>query len=221
MDKAGHYCRLSARHRAVPFVNPLLSQSETSESMSHILSWWNSYQTLSTLGTILKFSGATIGLLILVFGFRESSLRSRAQAEERANVAKRIASAEASTKPRKLSPEQKELLIASLKALAQKPKVFLSAGLFDAEAMAFGEEIEGALIASGFEVHFPKEFTADAAMMVGPPGLHLVLKDRTAPNPLAVTIQKAFIAAGLKLFALDSSDSNFPADKIEITIGQR
>ncbi len=186
-----------------------------------MLSWWNSYQSLSTIGIALKFAGAIIAVLILVLGLRESSLRGKAQTEEKASVAARIALAEHATKPRRLSSSQTDILISSLKDLPQKPKIFIMAGILDAEAMAFGENIESALIASGFEVHFTKDFTGDAALTVGPPGLHLVLKDPTEPNPLAVAIQKSFMSAGLRIPGLKSGDSDFSADKIQISIGQR
>jgi len=133
----------------------------------------------------------------------------------------RVTKLESRTKDRRLTESQKETLVASLKDLPKKPKIFIAAGLLDAESMAFGEDIEDALIAAGFEVHFPKEMTVDAALTVGPPGLHLVLKDPTARNALAVAIQKSFTSTGFTIPGLRSSDSNFPADRIEISIGQK
>src|ERR1019366_5208766 len=101
--------------------------------MQNLLAWWDSYQALSTIGTILKCLAAVLGILILLFSFRESSLRGKAQAKERAAFTHRIDVAEASVKPRRISPEQKEAIIGRLKAISQKQKILISASVLDAE----------------------------------------------------------------------------------------
>ena len=123
--------------------------------------------------------------------------------------------------PRRLTHEQKQSLTASLNAIPTKSKISLCAGILDAESVNFGEDIEAVLKAAGFEVYFPKELQPDASLMVGPPGLHLVVKDPKGPNPIAAKIQKCFMATGIELPGLTSSDSQFPEDRIEIAIGQR
>lgn len=185
------------------------------------MAWWDSAQTLSTIGTVLKFAGAVVGVLILVLGLRESALRSKAQAAEKLVFKERIEAAEAATKPRRLTPQQKESLIASLKALPQKQKVPISASVFDAEAVAYGEDIEAVLLAAGFEVHFPKGMQADASLVVGPPGAHIVVKDPKSPNPVAAKLQRCFMDAGVKLLAIASGDPNSATDSFEIAIGQK
>lgn len=47
------------------------------------MSWWSSVEVVSALSTILKCFGAVIGVLILVVGFRESTLKGRMQAVEK------------------------------------------------------------------------------------------------------------------------------------------
>jgi hypothetical protein len=169
----------------------------------------------------LKFAAAILGVLILTFGLRESSLRSKAQASERLFIAGRIEAAEAATKPRRLTPEQKESLTVSLKAVPQKQKIFISASVLHAESVAFGEDIESVLVAAGFETYFPKAMQPDAALAVGPPGTHIVVKALESPNPVAVKLQRCFMDSGVKLMGIASGDPNIPADRIEIAIGQK
>jgi hypothetical protein len=87
--------------------------------------------------------------------------------------------------------------------------------------MDFATSIEAVLQASGFEVYFPKQMQADASLMVGPPGVHIAVKDPKLPAPLAARICRAFRDAGIPMSGIQSSDPDFPADKIEITVGQK
>src|SRR5438552_18978790 len=107
--------------------------------MPNLISWWDSYQALSAIGTVLKCLAAFLGVLIVVFSLRESALRSKAQTTERAEVTRRIEQAEVSTRPRILSSEQKDAIIGQLKALPQKQKIVIAASVLDAEAMSFAE----------------------------------------------------------------------------------
>jgi hypothetical protein len=189
--------------------------------MQNLLSWWDSYQALSTIGTVLKCLAALLGVLILVFGLRESSLRGKAQAAERATVAQRIEAAEAAAKHRRLSPEQKQAIIGRLKAIPERQKIFISASVLDAEALQFAEDIESVFLGAGFEVHLPKGMQGDASLMVGPPGLHLVVKDPKSPFPLAAKIQRTFMDSGIEIPGLTSGDSQFETNRIEICVGQK
>lgn len=189
--------------------------------MNNLLLWWDSYQSLSSIGTVLKFIAAGLGILILIFGLRESSLRSKANAIDKSIVDNRISKAEAATKPRVLTLEQKESIGERLKAIPEKCKIFISASVFDGESMNFAKEIESLFLASGFDVYFPQGFEDDASIMISHPGLHLVVKDIKAPPPLAVRIQRIFTESDLKILGIMSGDPTFEADKIEISVGQK
>lgn len=99
--------------------------------------------------------------------------------------------------------------------------ILISAGVLDAESVTFGEDIEAVLVAAGFETYFPKEMQGDASLAVGPPGVHIVVKDPASPNPLAAKLQRCFINSGVKLMGIASGDANGAADRIEIAIGQK
>lgn len=189
--------------------------------MHNLFLWWDSYQSLSSLGTVLKFIAAGLGILILIFGLRESSLRSRANSENQATVDSRIGAAEAATKPRALTPDQKQEISNRLKSIPEKKKIFISASVLDGEAMHFAEEIENLFLDSGFEAYLPKGFEDDASFMISHPGLHLVVKDPKIPFPLAANIQRIFIESGLNIPAIMSGDSEFEPHKIEICVGQK
>ena len=189
--------------------------------MQYLSLLWDSSQSLSTVGTVLKFISAISGILVLVFRLRESSLRKRADADKTALFAQRITAAEAAFKPRRLTDEQKTSLAKSLKNIATKPKIFMCAGMFDSESVAFGEDIERSLVGAGFDVIFPKGLNASSPLVVSPPGLHIVVKDPKTPNPTAKKIQKCFDAAGIKLPGTYSEEKDFPSDRIEIAVGQR
>jgi len=143
------------------------------------------------------------------------------QAAERAAVARRIDAAEASTKPRSMSPEQKEKITGRLQAIAERQKIFISASVLDAEALGFAEEIESIFVTAGFEVYLPKQIQGDVPLMVGPPGLHIVVKDPKSPFPMAAKIQRSFIDSGVEMPGLTSGDSHFETNRIEICVGQR
>jgi len=205
----------------LPLLKILKKNSEKLEPMQNLLSWWDSYQALSTLGTFLKCLAAGLGVLILIFGLRESSLRGKAQSAERAAVTQRINAAEALAKPRVLSSEQKEKIIDRLKSIPEKHKVFIAAGVFDAESMQFAEDIERVFLAAGFETYLPRGLQDDSSVAVGPPGLHIVAKDPGTPFPLGAKIQRSFINAGVFMGAVASSDPQFEAGRIEIIVGQK
>jgi hypothetical protein len=144
------------------------------------------------------------------------------ESREETRAVREIATkADAAARPRRLSPEQNLSIIESLKAISDKPKIFMIAGIFDAEAVTFGKDIEAVFKASGFEVYFPTELHDDAALGMGTSGIHLVVKDTTKPNPTAVQIQKSFVSSGIQLPAMSDNDDEFPADRIMIAIGQK
>jgi hypothetical protein len=182
---------------------------------------WDSSQALSTVGTVLKFVTAISGFLVLVLGLRESALRKQADAAKNELITQRISAAEAATKPRRLTSEQRESLTDALANFTEKPKIFICAGILDSESVTFGEDIESVFISAGFEVYFPKKPQADASLTVGPPGLHLVVKDTAIANPFAAKLQRSFMAAGVEIPGIHSGDATFPDDRIEIAVGQR
>lgn len=189
--------------------------------MYNLFLWWDSYQALSSIGNVLKFIAAGLGVLILIFGLRESSLRGKANAIDKATVDNRIGKAEAATKARSLTLEQKQSMGQGLKSIPEKQKIFISASILDGEAMNFAKDIESLFLASGFDVYFPKEFEDDASIMISHPGLHLVVKDIKAPPLLAVQIQRIFAESGFKIPGIMPDDPTFEPNKIEISIGQK
>jgi hypothetical protein len=187
--------------------------------MQFFSSFWDSHPTLSTVGTILKFISAISGILVLVFGLRETSLRAKAQQAEKEEVGQRIGAAEAATKPRRLSSEQKAALIQVLQQIGNKPMICICAGILDSESMAFAGDLEGVFAGAGFEVRFPKDIRADTPLAVEPSGLHMAVKDPSAANPAAAKIQKCFMDVGVRIPAF--KDEGLPVDRIEVIVGQR
>lgn len=197
----------------------------------------------------VAIAGTSLGLLSAIataFARQESSTRQsakeaarteRVQAAESAlqdtkreltaaqlevKAAKELADkADAASKPRRILDPQKTAIVAALRTVPDKQKIFIAAGVLDQESVAFAEDIESVLTSAGFEVYFPKGIQDDASLTIGPPGLHLVLKDPKIPNRLAKSIQKAFFDSGVKMLGLRSGDDDFPEDRIEIAVGQR
>jgi hypothetical protein len=129
---------------------------------------------------------------------------------------------ESKTKPRSLSPAQKESITSDLKAITERQKIFIIASILDAEALKFAEDIESVFVGAGFEVVFPKEMVDEAAIMVDPPGLHMsAVKDPKIPFPFVVKIQRIFVKFGIDIPALKSSEPGFAPNKIEILVGQK
>jgi hypothetical protein len=152
----------------------------------------------------------------------ESTKMRLTEAQAEAKTARDLATkADAATKPRRLTTEQKESIISALKVIPEKPKIFMLAGIFDAEAVNFGKDFEAVFKESGFEVYFPTEIHDDAALSLNTLGLHLVLKDVTAPNPTAAKIQKSFISIGIQIPGMRAAEEDFPADRIMISVGQK
>lgn len=207
--------------------------SSFSDAALSTFRWWVSW---------IAAGGSGIGVIcamLTIFSTRESNRRSSAKADDMATTLQatqtKLTAAETDARmahelarkvdlaaqPRRLTHEQKQSLTASLNAIPAKSKIFICAGILDAESVTFGEDIEALLKSAGFEVYFPKQLESDASLTVGPPGLHIVLKDPKGPNPTAAKLQKCFMAAGLQMPGLASGDPQFPDGRIEIAIGQR
>ena len=137
------------------------------------------------------------------------------------NTSRKLQELESTAKPRSLSPNQKESIISALKAITERQKLFIVASILDGEALSFAEDIESVFVSAGFEVVFFKEMHRDAAIMVGQPGLHLVVKDPKKPFPLAANIQHIFVNSGIDIPALKSSKLECDPNKIEILVGQK
>ena len=175
--------------------------------------------------SILMAASWLIGTLV-AGGFMLANLRvnrddrlAAFQAQQQATI--KITQLEKVTKPRRLTSEQKETIVGRLKDVQQKQRVFIAASVLDAEAIAFGEDIESVLIAAGFEVRFPKGMQADSMFAVGPPGLHIVVKDPKTPNPVAARIQRSFMDSGIEMPGLTAGDPQFDTNRVEIAIGQK
>ena len=137
------------------------------------------------------------------------------------NTSRKLLELESTAKPRSLSPEQKESIISGLKAITERQKIFIVASILDGEALNFAEDIEYVFVSAGFEVVFFKEIEDDAAIMVGQPGLHIVVKDPKKPFPLAANIQRIFVNSGVDIPALKSGEPGFDPNRIEILVGQK
>ena len=188
-----------------------LTKEELSKSLIHY----------TYFGIIVSILAATIGAFCGIQILRIRSAIGVIDTKEKNVLIQRVGAAEAATKPRRLSPEQRAKLVESLSQLEDKPKIFMCAGILDAESVTFGEDIESALVTAGFDVYFPKTAQMDAALMVGPPGIHFVVKDPTIPNKAGKKVQMCFFDAGIEMFGLRSDKETFPEDRIEIAIGQR
>ena len=152
----------------------------------------------------------------------QDTKRELTTAQLEAKAAKELAGrADAASKPRRILDAQKNAIVDALRIIPDKKKIFIAAGVLDQESVVFAEDIESVLASAGFEVYFPKGIQDDASLTIGPPGLHLVVKDPKIPNRLAKSIQKAFFDSGVKMFGLSSGDDAFPEDRIEIAVGPR
>jgi hypothetical protein len=129
---------------------------------------------------------------------------------------------EAKMKPRTITSEQQTNLIECLSRAPQKGKINVFAGIFDAEAVGFAEQISNVLAQAGFEVHCPLRLGSDSMLVIGPPGAHIVVKSVENPSsPVGAYMQKCFLSVGIELPAINSSNPNFGSDSIEIDIGQK
>ncbi|HZR17351.1 MAG TPA: hypothetical protein VFE51_08490 [Verrucomicrobiae bacterium] len=124
--------------------------------------------------------------------------------------------------PRHLSKEQRAKLLAGLKEGSNKVKgrIIVQAGLFDPESMDFACEINEVLTNAGLRVHFPRALEGDASLSIGPPGLHIAIKDISNPPPGAGYMQHCFMNAGLEAPGLTYSEPIEPSD-IVVVVGQR
>jgi hypothetical protein len=122
--------------------------------------------------------------LILVVGFRETTLRGRSQATEKAKWNQELKDAraradEAVTKqlPRLLSSQQAEVIIQQLHAAFQAGKatvpVIIASRMMDAESLEYGRHILSAVQASGWQTRHTELSThtfAGIAIFFNPSG---------------------------------------------------
>jgi len=128
---------------------------------------------------------------------------------------------EGKLKPRTITSEQRTNLIARLSSAPQKGKINVFASVLDAESMDFAEQIENVLTNAGFEVHFPRGFSDDSMLAIGPPGAHIVVKSVKNPSPVGAYMQRCFLSVGIEMPAINSGDPNFGSNSVEIDIGQK
>jgi len=168
--------------------------------MQSLLSWWSSLETVSVLSTVLKCTGAGIGVLILIVGFRESELRRR--------------SAESERRPRSVSREQQVAFKTALSAVTPEP-IWLAIITTSAEASDFGFQVGDALTASGFTVLLerPHGSGGDA-----PPGIKIQYPE--AKKPLADALADAFHACRFQVNLIGIKTSDAGAS-LKITIGEK
>jgi hypothetical protein len=176
---------------------------------------------LETFAWWFSISAIILPILGGVFGWIAFEMTDQAGKNKDSEMAHRITQAEAATQPRRLTPKQQEKLVAALKAIQPKPRIYFSASIFDTEACDFAGDIESVLKEAGFETHFPRGLQDDATLVNGARGLHIVVKDVKAPQPIAGQIQHAFMDSGIEMLGLYAGDPKFDTNRIEIAVGQK
>jgi hypothetical protein len=121
--------------------------------------------------------------------------------------------------PRIITAEQRTNLIACLNSVP-KQKIHVQYSFIDAEATRFAEQITDVLTNSGFEVYSPKGLAADSYLVVGPPGLHICVKDLNKPS-LAGRVQRCFLDTAIEMGGVWPQDPNFDSNRVEIVVGQK
>ncbi len=119
---------------------------------------------------------------------------------------------------RAITPEKRTELIGRLKD-CPKGKIVILASILDAEATNYAMQLEDVFRSAGFAVVRPELPSPEAVISIGPPGLHLVIKDRDHAPPYARPIQKSFYARGNTLEG-HLGDADFDANRVELVVGQ-
>jgi hypothetical protein len=173
--------------------------------MHSLLSWWSSLETISALSTVLKCTGAAIGVLILVFGFRESALRGRAQAAEKGrwiqelkDTRERADEAVTKQQPRLLSVRQAEVITKSLHSVTQTVPIVVASRMMDAESLAYGRQILEAIQKAGWQA----EHTELSSHTFS--GIAIFFNPAEASDQCQI-VRSAFTAAGIP-FSTDYLD---------------
>jgi hypothetical protein len=177
--------------------------------MQSIWSWWNSLEVLSVVSAVLKCAGAVVGIMILVVGFRESTLRGRAQATEKGRwkqelqrARTRAEEAIAKQQPRLLSADQAAIITDTLRSAFQSGKaispIIVASRLMDAESLEYGRQVRDAIQKSGWTVGHTENSTHTFA------GVAIFFNPSAASEQCEI-VRTAFTKAGVS-FTTDYLD---------------
>jgi hypothetical protein len=131
------------------------------------------------------------------------------------------ASLENRLKPRTVTETQRATLVERLKSSPKKGMIHLQASILDAEATRYARRIEDILTNAGFEIDYPRGSSAQASLVVGPPGIHLVVKDERDYPRWVAYVQHCFISSGIDLQGLVAADPSSESNRVVIAVGQR
>lgn len=148
---------------------------------------------------------------------REAEQKRRNEFEaklEQERAARKAAEAKAK-QARGITSEQRIELLACLKAQSKEGGVFVRPAEFDAEATAYGKQVEQLLREAGFEIRKWPEASVSWSI----PGAFLIVKDLNHAPRVAVVIQSCFEKVGIILEG--HAKEGHPADAVSIAIGSR
>ena len=140
-----------------------------------------------------------------------------AKQQERTAIAEKgLANLKLALQPRRLTTEQKTLLVASLKG-EPKGEVAISCVMGDSEGNAFATDISAVLYDAGWN----KQKGAGQGAYVGgdPLGFGMIVHSLQKPSPHLVRLQRAFFTAGLPLPV--AVDPSMPDGTAAIMVGHK
>lgn len=185
------------------------------------MTWWESTEVLSRFGTWVSALIIVLGVVGLVVKVQlervkhskdrislvERQKREAVWQQELDEANRKAQAAEQKTKPRVITPEQRESLLKVLSAGSKGPVVIWSDWI-DMEAKAYAGAIESILSEAGFEI---LQIRPEVLTMGwnGPaedrPFVILFVTDIDHPLPHAYSIQKAFLDNGVSTTAMRAS----------------
>lgn len=182
---------------------------------------------IGVLSTVLKCTGAVVGVMILVVGFRESALRGRAEADEKAKAQARLRVTEQELErtkaktyeladraaPRTITQQQRE---AFLRVAASQPKglVILNPLSGQTEPTQYAHAIADMLNAAGYTTEVLGMMPMGAVVGVG-----LTVKPGEEYPPHTEGLIAAFAATGIRM---DKARNAFQRDGVlAISIGTK
>jgi hypothetical protein len=176
-------------------------------------SWWDSPEAVTKINIVLQWAAAILAVvlssLIITTTNRANSLQAKEAARKEAEYNKRLEAAEKNSLPRRLTPEQREKLVAALARHKPNLTVFLS-GSNEEETMRFASQIGGAVRSAGWDIR------EGSFAQIVPPAYGVAVRGIPADHPDFIALVAALKEIGIEPKTYGSAGTHF-----ELFIGQR
>ena len=178
------------------------------------------------LSTVLKCTGAVVGIMILVVGFRESTLRGRVQAAEKQRWAKALDDAVAKSNeaiakqtPRSIGQEEIKRFVAATMD-APKGPVTVHVYYNESEPSGYARQIRGMLNDAGYLIGSESGFSTSLTPPKKPElGQFLAVSSLANPPLFARRLQDALEAIGIRVGGREGSI--IPEGEVRIYVGKK